>query len=310
MIITKTALNFNKNRRELLWYESARSALISVLKQFSKDTVVLLPAYIGYSKNEGSGIFDPILESRLNYVFYRMDKNLHIDANDYEKKLLSIKKGKSISLFVHYFGYKDPNIEKLCSIANDNGSYIIEDCAHALYTDYEDHACGHLGDASIYSLHKMLPYSMGGMLKLNSPLSKHLSSQTDPIDIWGFDFHIIAKKRKENARFIEQTLNRTKGIRILRPTDIYSNQTPQTFPILFESINRDDFYFTMNEMGFGIVSLYHTMITPPQAYEQTDWEKSKALSKTIVNLPVHQDADTQSLNLMCRAINDYLLNNQ
>ena len=57
----------------------------------------------------------------------------------------------------------------------------------------------------------------------------------------------------------------------------------------------------MNENGFGVVSLYHTLIEPLHKPEfcETLW-----LSKHILNLPVHQDVECSKyvdmMNLMMR----------
>ena len=45
----------------------------------------------------------------------------------------------------------------------------------------------------------------------------------------------------------------------------------------------------MNNEGYGVVSLYHTMIDVLQNKENKEAVK---LSKCILNLPVHQDVDT------------------
>jgi dTDP-4-amino-4,6-dideoxygalactose transaminase len=304
MIITKTAQNINNSFRRILWYKSARAALLAVLKMFPANTTVLLPAYIGYSDNEGSGIFDPIIESKLDYVFYKIDSKLFIDINDYKNKLALLSGNRTISVFVHYFGYVDPHFDETASLAKEKGSFVIEDCAHALYTDFEDHKCGNIGDACIYSLHKMLPYRDGGMLKLNSTTINSIQGETVPVELLTYDIHKIAAKRKENALFLEQNLEKENGISILRNSAFFSSQTPQTFPVLLDGINRDDFYLAMNRLGFGIVSLYHTMISPLQTEH---WPETVHLSKKITNLPVHQDTDVQALALLCKAIHDYLL---
>ena len=49
---------------------------------------LLVPAYIGYSPNEGSGIYDPIIENDISHYFYLIDENINIDVNDYKNKLL------------------------------------------------------------------------------------------------------------------------------------------------------------------------------------------------------------------------------
>ena len=54
----------------------------------------------------------------------------------------------------------------------------------------------------------------------------------------------------------------------------------------------------MNELGYGVVSLYHTMIEPvrknfPQAIE---------IGNCMLNLPVHQDIGIDEIGKMCEAL--------
>jgi dTDP-4-amino-4,6-dideoxygalactose transaminase len=55
----------------------------------------------------------------------------------------------------------------------------------------------------------------------------------------------------------------------------------------------------MNAAGFGVVSLYHTMIEQiaPERYPH-----SHAISHCILNLPVHQDASPDDMKAMIRTL--------
>ena len=83
-------------------------------------------------------------------------------------------------------------------------------------------------------------------------------------------------------------------------SDIIYN-VPQTFPIVILKGNRDKIYDMMNEKGYGVVSLYHTLIDELQSevYKDTLW-----LSQNILNLPLHQDVDDN----FYKAMMDQLIN--
>jgi dTDP-4-amino-4,6-dideoxygalactose transaminase len=51
----------------------------------------------------------------------------------------------------------------------------------------------------------------------------------------------------------------------------------------------------MNAAGFGVVSLYHTLISqvPPQSFPA-----AVRVSRRILNLPVHQDISHEALEAM------------
>ena len=299
--IKKTATEIDNYKNKIIFYKSARngfSAILKFLKNRYKDFTLLLPGYIGYSPREGSGIYDPIIENDVNHIFYPVDENINVEIEKYEDIVNSIT-NKIVVLIVHYFGYIDSNINKIVEIAKNKNAFIIEDCAHALYTDYIDNSCGNFSDVSIYSLHKMLPYPEGGMVRINNSEQIMLEETNYNYNLLEYNLKEIAKKRKENARIIENELSTYKGIRILRKVNKYKNQTPQTYPIIIEKKDKNEMYHNLNEKGFGVISLYHTMIEP---LRNRKYEKVNLIAKKILNLPVHQDANKQDIVNMCKLI--------
>lgn len=302
--IEKTAKDVNNYKQDIIFYESAREGFSEVLKKVKEqigEYTLFLPGYIGYSQNEGSGIYDPVIKNKINHVFYKMNPKLEVDINDFENKLNKASE-KIMILVVHYFGYVDPNIEKIIQIAKSKNAIIIEDCAHALYTDYIDNNCGKYSDFSIYSLHKMLPYTSGGMVKINNHRIQ-LKKKEKYYNLLEYDLNGISNKRKENAKIIENELINVKGIEILRLNEKYKNQTPQTYPILILNKDKNIIYQILNKRGYGVVSLYHTMIKPLQSSE---FENMNFIAHKILNLPVHQDANKEQILEMCKEIKEIL----
>ena len=108
MVITKIAGNPRTCFRPHRFFVNARSAWKAFLAamHFQPCETVLLPAYIGWSAREGSGVFDPVAEMVLPSVFYRLDARLRIDLDHLERCLQAghVK----VLLLIHYFGYVDP----------------------------------------------------------------------------------------------------------------------------------------------------------------------------------------------------------
>lgn len=302
MIIEKTALKEDRYYSPLYYLNSARQGEELILRHFvnAGEFILLLPAYIGYSANEGSGIYDPVVKLGIKHSFYRLNKDMSINIDDLKSKL-SKDSVQKIVLLVHYFGYPDNNIEDVVEVCRKHGSIIIEDAAHALFSDYIDHKCGNYGDYVLYSIHKMLPYKSGGMLKVNNLemdfeneflLEKDLYMEYT--GIYNYDFFEIAEKRKKNAKSWEELLKNSRCDRILPIKTGCNDITPQTYPVLIKGYDRTKLYFELNEAGFGAVSLYHTMIKPIQEkFEDAVW-----LSKHIMNLPVHQDVRAGKIDRM------------
>lgn len=82
----------------------------------------------------------------------------------------------------------------------------------------------------------------------------------------------------------------------------------QTLPIRIKGAGhqravRDAIYDKMNQKGFGVVSLYHTLI---DAIDPSEFPQSHELACSILNLPVHQDIDPKSLPGMVEALAEAL----
>jgi dTDP-4-amino-4,6-dideoxygalactose transaminase len=311
-VIEKKPSNADAFVRPYFFYDRARDAFSAFLKaaRFKKGQTVLLPAYIGWSSREGSGVFDPVLKLGLNYAFYKLTDKAEIDL----RHLTAAFKSGDVRVFVliHYFGYVDKNYEKAAAIAREHGALILEDEAHSMLTDLVGGRSGRLGDACIYSLHKMLPLKSGGLLVFNGPdraLLRRLGPEKRAAGVhpWKFDLRAIAEKRVRNFRTLSRLLRPLKDIvaplrKSLRPGEI-----PQTYPVIVQNGLRDRLYFSLNKAGYGAVSLYHDLIPQlnraryPAAYE---------LAGHILNLPLHQDADERSLTLMVSELRRILRDNK
>lgn len=262
-----------------------------------------MPAYIGWSPKEGSGVFDPVEELGLSCSFYRMNERLEIDLEDLEKRLKLGNVG--VFVVIHYFGYVDPGYEAAVALAKRHGAFVLEDEAHSMYTDLVGGASGRLGDACIFSLHKMLPVSSGGLLVINPgrrvPRLGSDPTAAPPQDLWSFDLLSIAMARRRNAELLSELIAESAHENL---TPLRANPpagvVPQTLPVLVRGVSRDQLYHLLNQNGFGVVSLYHTMISAisPETFPESFW-----LSRHILNLPVHQDVSSSDLQDMLHRLN-------
>ena len=156
-------------------------------------------------------------------------------------------------------------------------------------------ALGKVGaDATFFSLHKMFPFSSGGGLLIeNKDLRvQDLNDLRDEVmfNPFGYDYNAIADTRIKNFRLYALAVaSKEEWFVPLRSEDAIDFNIPQTFPIVIRRGNRDKIYEILNEEGYGVVSLYHTMIDELRNEENRDavW-----LSKHIMNLPLHQDVDS------------------
>ena len=301
-MITKRAENSSNYARPVIPFQSARKAFGAILHALEiSDGKVLLPAYIGWSPREGSGVFDPIASLHLDYSFYALDERLRIDIDSLRTELQSgcIR----VLVIIHYFGYVDPSYAEAVKIAREHDVFVLEDEAHAMLSDVVGGICGRLGDACIYSFHKILPVESGGAAIINdpeSPLAQTLVAGPDcALPLCDFDLHRIANKRRANSLVLDKLVRElAPGIEPLFGAP-GCRESPQSYPVMIRDGSRDRLYHEMNSAGFGVVSLYHTLISqiPDERFPQTH-----QVSRAILNLPVHQDTSEEALESMVREL--------
>jgi dTDP-4-amino-4,6-dideoxygalactose transaminase len=74
---------------------------------------------------------------------------LNINSDDIENKITS--KTKAI-LVVHFAG-RPCNMDKIMDIAHKNNLKVIEDCAHAIESEYHGKKTGTIGDTGCFSFY-------------------------------------------------------------------------------------------------------------------------------------------------------------
>jgi len=253
-----------------------------------------LPGYIGFSTREGSGVFDPIKRSGNEYIFYHLGECFQINVQDLKSKI-SDNKG-SVLLLIHYFGFVDEKINEIRLYAQENNVVVVDDCAHAYFTFMN--GCITNYQYALFSLHKMFPVNDGGALLINNGeygIECEDGANTDlHYKIAKYNIGEITRIRIRNYNHILDKLKDyvlDKNITIIYP-DLNCN-IPQTFPLLFENHSvRDTLYFALNKEGFGVVSLYHELISclPNTFIVENDY------SDRILNLPVHQDISIEEMD--------------
>lgn len=300
MKVTKQSTKIDEHKRAWFDFPRARDALESYLSSLnmSDSECILIPNYIGYSEREGSGVFDPIVNSGVNYKFYELDHKLEMDKSSIIR-LIELGNVRLL-VVIHYFGYVDPRYQEIIGLAKKNNVRVLEDQAHSLLTDIYGGVTGRQCDASIYSLHKMFPVEGGGALSLTGSKVESDSSNVSKVCL-EYDIYNISVTRIRNFNILLSKLSGHEDVLSILRTKLEPGVVPQTFPILIKNKNRDELYSLMNNSGFGVVSLYHTLIGQ---IEKCGEFRANMVSEQILNLPLHQGASEEALSELC----DFLLN--
>ncbi len=313
MIIEKTASQSDNYLNREYYYGSAREGMFDLFRNMLAEGMidtVFLPGYIGWSSNEGSGIFDPInnLED-IKIHYYKITPDLNVDCADLFAKISDAS--KFAVLVVNYFGFIDSRIKDIANAVSEHSGWLIEDNAHGFLTYQYTEAT--YSDATFFSLHKMFPFKHGGSLIVHNKKLSALKYSGDDLSVidcnpWRYNLRNIARVRRKNYVALEEIVN-AEGVAEyfvpLKTEGLRMGTVPQSFPILIIKGDRNKIYELMNESGYGVVSLYHTLIKPLQCPE---YQTSLELSRCVMNLPVHQDVDTdrycemvQLLVKLCKA---------
>lgn len=137
----------------------------------------------------------------------------------------------------------------------------------------------------------MPPFSEGAFLIGNSDLEITVEAiiyklvQFNPFE---YNLNEIAKVRINIFRNLMELI-KEKYFVPLRSTKELEKNVPQTVPIIINKGDRNRIYEIMNNAGYGVISLYHTMINELQdsGHEEDCW-----FSQRVMNLPVHQDVNS------------------
>lgn len=283
---------------------SARVSFKIILENidFSDAKKILLPAYIGITDREGSGVFDPITKTNTPYEFYALDQKLSAVKTDLYDRIKS-NRFRAL-LVIHYFGFCQNDMEEIKYLCHKHNLLLIEDCAHSMRSETPYGQLGELGDFSIFSIHKFLATKEGGALRINNKDYEYilrspecLSPNSETLDMLArADLDTIRKKRRSNFQHMLELLHDIPGIEIMYP-ELPDGIAPHNFPLIVKNGLRESLYFKLIENGIPAVALYYRMI---KIIKDLNYYNSLFVSENILNLPVHQDIHEADLDVIYR----------
>ena len=300
-MITKEPFKHDHNL-EYHFSAAARIGFLKILQSidFGDSGCILLPAYIGITDREGSGVFDPIQSIEIEYDFYTLNQRLEADLQDITDKIRNLD--VRAILVIHYFGFPQPGLEEISKLCLDKDIILIEDCAHSISSKtISGNYLGTVGEFSFHSIHKYLPTEDGGYFKvksLDAPrfiLNKKEKISIDSLIIYAkADFQKIETIRRDNYQYMVQQLQNIEGIKIMYPK-LDGGTVPLNFPILIKKGKRENLYFELLDLGIPTIALYYRLI--PQI-EPELFPISYEVSRDILNLSIHQDVDHNDIDSM------------
>jgi len=291
-------------RRERRFTASGRAAFAHLLAHLPRDRGrVLLPAYIGLSPREGSGVYDPVVGAGVPHAFYRVGPDLCADVA-HVAALLAEAPAAAV-LVIHYFGAAEPALTRIGELAHAHGAVVVEDCAHAIGATADGTPLGDVGDYAVFAIHKLIAAPTGGFLQLN----RADVAIGEPPPALAIEpevlarFHAtrwpeVAAARIANYRGLAARVGTIPGVRLFWP-ELPVGCVPHTLPVLIERADRFAVYGRMRDAGLGVVALYHTLIPPITAGAFPD---AHAVSARILNLPIHHEVTPGGLDRLAEGL--------
>jgi len=291
-MIFKNAKDPTKFKRKEFFTNSAREAWSLLLQFLDKQKTVLLPSYIGQSKNDGSGIMDPVRKSNLKFDFYEITNTLNPNLKDVFEK---VKKNKvNVILLVNYFGFCPPDstYNALKNHCKKNNILLVQDCAH--YFNYYNET--RISDFMFYSIHKYLPVCGGGILVSNYDLNiknnnSFLNKNYKEI-VLEYNLKNILRIRHKNFFLYYNKIKKLKNIFVLKDMN-FNLDIPHNFPIIVKNNKREDLYFYLIKNGVEVTALYYNMV---EEISKSEYPVSYQISNSILNLPLHQDISEKDID--------------
>jgi dTDP-4-amino-4,6-dideoxygalactose transaminase len=303
----KEAKEFPSLTTNRIHVRSARSGLASILshhrQNLNRKPVVLMPSYIGWSPNEGSGLMDPVLDSGFLPIFYRLDDFLQPNFEELCK--LVAANPQSVLLVVHFFGMRVEIPNEIINLANEYSVTFVQDWAHDL-SQIDKEIGTFPNHYSIYSLHKWTASGAGGFISGNYLDIEELETESmDLADSNVFmrsNLDMIAELRWSNFSYAENLLTGLERLTFFY-ADSKNFSCPLNIPMMAKS-NRDrhELYSTLVHNGIVPTALYHILV--PQL-NKPEFSESVDISNRIINLPIHQDCTRNQIDIMIDVIMEW-----
>ena len=144
----------------LLPVTSGRVALARALRDagIGQGDAVLVPSF------HCESMVAPVRWLGATPLFYRVNADASTDLSHVSQ--LRDRYCRAI-LVTHYFGFPQ-NLGPILDLCRETGMLLIEDCAHAFFSTWDEKPLGSFGDYSIASAMKFFPVLDGGLLASSS----------------------------------------------------------------------------------------------------------------------------------------------
>lgn len=270
------------------------------------------------------------LKSTAKLVLIDCDENGLFNIEEFQNKINS--KTKAV-LVVHLYG-DSCNMDLMKQICNDKKIFMIEDCAQAQGTKYNNKMIGSFGDMSCFSFYPSknlgalgdagaictnneLYYNQLKKLRnLGSAIKYHhdIVATNSRLDTIQAMFLLTKFEDIDNTIIHKQKLaNLYKNMPLLlehiKNKDENVSHSYHLYVVkLHDTINRDNFMEYLNEHGVQTLIHYKIPFYKSGAFSELNhltFSNAEILADRIVSLPIYNTMTEEKVNYVMQVINDY-----
>ncbi len=307
----------------------------------SNGTVAIHLALVALGLGEGDEIIVPTFTyiASVNAIAYTGATPVFVDSEretwqldpfDIKKKITP--KTKAI-MVVHLYGHP-AEMEIIMQIAKEHSLFVIEDCAEAFGSTYNDRFVGTFGDIATFSFfgNKTLTTGEGGMVVTNDATlfdrSVRFKGQGLALhrqywhDIIGYNYRMtnicaaIGLAQLENVReIIEKKIQIAQWYRELLtdlPLEVHQEKSNVKHTYWMVSIllevneKRDPLRLHLENLGIETRPLFYPIHTMPMySAKYNKHVVAEDISLRGMNLPSYPDLTYEDVKFICNAISDF-----
>jgi hypothetical protein len=305
MLINKEASGSKNSRHAVYLTDSCRNAIKQILVCGSANNRVLIPAYVGLSLQEGSGILDPIKESNSKFEFYDVDLQLDPDLESLRMSITSFS--PTHVLLVNYFGFLTSNRTEVFELLSKYPVLIIEDFAHLIEPMVASREFPLMADFEVVSLHKTIGAGVGGGALISKSADAGFIDTISEHSLKIYaksDLGLISKVRWRNYYHLQNYIESLEcDCFEFFFSDCRKPITPLNFPIRLRNFEiRHSLYKLLVDAGIVPTALYHRLVNE---LDSERYSISSDVSQRILNLPIHQDVEIRELDMMIEILRGF-----
>lgn len=260
-------------------------------------------------------------------------KYFQIDPDKIEQNIT--KKTKAI-IVVHLYGHAS-EMEKIVKIAKKYHLFLIEDCAEAIGTKYNDSYVGTFGDIGTFSFfgNKTITTGEGGMVVTNNEsLSENIfklkgqgTSTTIKYfhDVIGYNYRmtniccaiglaqlenveVILAKKIKIARWYKEALQKIEGISFHEEQEKTLHTHWLASVVVDEPLNRDDLMNHLLAYGIDSRPFFIPMHQLPIHKRDVTLPVAESLSRKGINLPSYPELNKEDIIYITTKIKEFAKN--